>query len=98
MHRKAVFFLAGIFLVVALVVPPAILISQSNNDLDNYILSQNPNSYQTTGNVTALTPEQIQENHSTTFILTAIIEAVFIILFALTLYIGINHPHPHPER
>ena len=43
MHRKAIFFLAGIFLVLALVVPPIILVLQSDNDLDNYIISQNPN-------------------------------------------------------
>ena len=43
MHRKAIFFLAGIFLIVALVVPLEILVLQSDNDLDNYIISQNPN-------------------------------------------------------
>jgi len=98
MHRKAIFFLAGIFLVVALVVPPLILVLQSDNDLDNYIILQNPNGLQTNGNVTILTPDEIQENNGTAFILVAIIEVVFVILFALTLYVGINHTHPHPEH
>jgi hypothetical protein len=98
MHRKAIFFLAGIFLTVALVASPVILFLQSDNDLDNYIVSQNPNGLQTNGNITILTPEEIQENHNTTFILVAVIETVFIILFTLTLYIGINHTHPHQEH
>ena len=42
MHRKAVFFLAGIFLVVALVVPPVILLLQADKDLDNYITVSEP--------------------------------------------------------
>jgi len=42
-HRKAVFFLAGIFLVVALVVPPVLLILNSDHDLDNLIAAENPN-------------------------------------------------------
>ena len=63
MHRKAVFFLAGVFLVVALVVPPVVLLLQADNDLDNYIIAQNPSGHQTGGNVT-LTPEELQENHT----------------------------------
>jgi hypothetical protein len=94
MHRKAIFILAGVFLVIALIVPPAILLQQNDNDLDNYIVSQNPNGMQTNGNITVLTPDELRENHNTTFVLVTIIEVVFVILFALTLYIGINHPHP----
>ena len=41
MHRKAVFFLAGVFLAVALVAPPIILIMQADSDLDNYIIARN---------------------------------------------------------
>jgi hypothetical protein len=92
MHRKSIFFLAGIFLVVALVVPPIILVMQTDKDLDNYIVSQNPNGMQTGRNATILTPEELQENHNTTFVLVAIIEVVFVSLFAVTLYYGINHP------
>ena len=94
MHRKAVFFLAAVFLVVALVVPPIILLLQADNDLDNYIISQNPTGHQTSGNVTTLTPEELQENHNTIFIVVAAIEVIFVALFVVTLYYGINHPHP----
>ena len=94
MHRKATFLLAGIFLVVALVVPPIMLVMQTMTDLDNYIVSQNPNGMQTNGNATILTPKELQENHTTTFILVAIIEVIFVSLFAVTLFYGINHPHP----
>ncbi len=94
MHRKAVFFLAGVFLVVALVVPPIVLILQADKDLDNYTIIANPNGLQTNGNITTLTPAEIQENHTNTFIIVTIVEAVFVTLFAVTLYYGINHPHP----
>ena len=96
MRRKAVFFLAGIFLVVALIVPPIVLVLQADKDLDNYIISQNPNGHQTGGNITTLTPAELQENHNTTFILVLIIEVVFVALFAITMYYGINHPYPEP--
>ena len=94
MHRKAFFILAGIFLIVALAVPPIILIQQAASDLDNYIVSQNPSGHQTNGNVTILTPEKLQENHTTTFIIVAAIDVIFVALFAITLYYGVNHPHP----
>jgi len=94
MHRKAVFALAGVFLVIALIVPPIVLVLQADKDLDNYIVSQNPNGLQTNGNVTILTPAELQENHNNTFIIVAIVEVVFASLFAVTLYYGINHPHP----
>jgi hypothetical protein len=94
MHRKAFFILAGIFLIVALAVPPIILIQQAASDLDNYIVSQNPSGHQTNGNVTIFTPEQLQENHTTTFIIVAAIDVIFVALFAITLYYGVNHPHP----
>ena len=37
MHRKAVFFLAGIFLAVALIVPIMALVTTNDSDLDNYV-------------------------------------------------------------
>ncbi len=89
MHRKAVFFLAGVFLAVALIAPPIILIMQADKDLDNYKIAQNNPGLQTSGNITIT--EEISENHQTTFTIVAIIEAIFVILFAITLYYGINH-------
>ena len=94
MHRKTVFALAGVFLIIALIVPPIMLILQADNDLDNYIISQNPTGHETGGNITILTPQELQESHNTTFIIVALIEVVFVSLFAVTLYYGINHPHP----
>ena len=38
MHRKAVFALAGVFLAMALVVPPTIFIIQSQSDLNKLIV------------------------------------------------------------
>ena len=92
MHRKAVFFLAGVFLVVALVVPPVLLILQSDHDLDNFIIAQNPNGLQTNGNITIT--DEIGENNQSTYTIAAVIEVVFVSLFAVTLYYGINHRHP----
>jgi hypothetical protein len=94
MHRKAIFVLAGIFLVVALVVPPVVLFLQADSDLDNYIISQNPTTHSTSGNITTLTPEELQENHNTSFIIVLLIEVVFVALFVVTMFYGINHPHP----
>ncbi len=93
MHRKAIFFLAGIFLIVALVVPPIVLIMQADHDLDNYTIVSNPNGLQTNGNIT-LTPAELQENHNNTFIIVLIVEVVFVTLFAVTMFYGINHSHP----
>jgi hypothetical protein len=98
MYRKAVFFLAGVFLVVALVVPPIILVLQADKDLDNYIISQNPTGHQTNGNITTLTPAEIQENHNNTFITVIVVEVVFVSLFAVTMYYGINYPNPNTKH
>lgn len=98
MHRKAVFFLAGVFLVVALVVPPIILVLQADKDLNNFIISQNPTGHQTSGNITTLTPAEIQENHNNTFITVILVEVVFVSLFAATMYYGINHPYPNTKQ
>jgi hypothetical protein len=94
MHRKAVFFLASLFLVVALVVPPVVLFLKTDNDLDNFIISQNPNGHVTSGNLTFLSPEELQENYTTTFIIVVAVEGVFVTLFVVTVYYGIRHTHP----
>ena len=89
MHRKAVFFLAGVFLAVALIAPPIILILQADKDLDNYIIARDNPGLQTGGNITIT--DETSENHQTTFMIVAIIEVIFVILFVITLYYGINH-------
>jgi hypothetical protein len=93
MHRKSTFVLAAIFLLVALVVPPVLLYLQSDHDVDNYSAAQNPNGLQTNGNIT-LTPEELHESNTNIFIIVILIEVLFVILFAVTLYYGVSHPHP----
>ncbi len=78
----------------ALIVPPVVLVLQADNDLDNYITSQNPTGHQTGGNITVLTPAELQENHNTVFIVVLVVEVVFVALFVVTMYYGINLPHP----
>ena len=93
MHRKAVFALAGIFLIIALAVPPVLFVIQADKDLDDFIKIQNNQGLVTGSNVT-ITPDEISENHTNTFIASAAIEAVFIPLFAVALYYGINNARP----
>jgi hypothetical protein len=92
MHRKAVFLLAAVFLTVALVVPPTLLILQSDKDLDNIINAQNPVGHDTSGNVTLT--DEMGETHQTTYLIVFIVEVIFVILFAVTIYYGINHTNP----
>ena len=87
MQRKVSFFLAGVFLAIALIVPQAFLIHQSNSDLNSIIAQENPG-METSGNIP--TSDQISQSHQTTFILILAIEIVFVILFAIALYFGIN--------
>jgi hypothetical protein len=87
MHRKALFLLAGLFLAIALMVPSIILIGQANSDLNNIIAKDNPG-METSGSIP--TTDQISQSHQTTFILVLIIEVIFVILFAITLYFAIN--------
>jgi hypothetical protein len=92
MHRKAFLVLAGIFLAVALIVPPLIFILQADHDLDNLIVARDNPGLVTSGNPTIT--DETTENHGTNIIYAAIIEVVFVMLFAVTLYYAINHPHP----
>jgi hypothetical protein len=91
-HRKAVFALAGVFLAVALIMPPLIFVLQADYDLDNLIVARDHPGLVTSGNATIT--DETTENHSTNIIYAAIIEAVFVALFAVTLFYAINHPHP----
>jgi len=80
-------------LAVALIVPPLIFILQADHDLDNMIVIRDNPGLATSGNAT-ITDETI-ENHNTNIIYAAIIALVFVILFVVALFYGINHPHPH---
>jgi hypothetical protein len=96
MHRKAVFALAGIFLIIALAVPPVLFVIQADKDLDDFIKIQNNQGLVTSGNATII--DQAHENHTNTIIISAAIEVVFIPAFAVTIFYGINHPHPHGRK
>jgi hypothetical protein len=89
MHRKAVFALAGVFLAIALIVPPIALITQADSDLDNYVKQQN-NPTHSTGEITTFIDE-LNENHQNTYIIVFTLETIFVILFAVTVYFGIRH-------
>jgi hypothetical protein len=93
MHRKVVFALAAVFLIVALTVPPTIVILQSNNTIYKYLVpTMNPAQGNT--NVTIIVTPQQRENFNNAIIIAAIIEVVFILAFSTTIYYGINHTHP----
>jgi hypothetical protein len=96
LQRKAVFALAGVFLAIALVVPPLIFVLQADRDLDNIIVIRDNPAQASSGNVTIT--DETSENHTTNLIIAGIIYAVFIPLFAVTLYYGINHPRPDLKK
>ncbi len=97
MHRKAVFALAGIFLAIAFIVPLTILLLQANTDLQNITVIQNPTGLQTSGNITIPTNQEIQTTHTSNLIISAVVAVVFISLFVVTLFYGINHTHPEHQ-
>jgi hypothetical protein len=89
MHHKKIFALAGVFLAVALVAAPVILYFEGVSEL---VVYENQPIHQTGGNLTF--PEQIQQSRMNAYILVAVVEAVFVLLFVVTMYYGINHlPH-----
>ena len=92
MNKKAVFALAGIFLAVALIVPPLIFVLQADHDLDNLIVARDNPGLVTSGNATIT--DETTENHNTNIIYAAIIDAVFVTLFAVTLYYGLSRQRP----
>ncbi|MGA3061147.1 MAG: hypothetical protein ABSD92_12380 [Candidatus Bathyarchaeia archaeon] len=93
MHRKSVFILAAVFLVVALVVPPVIVILQTNNTIYKYIIP-GTNPVQGSNNISITITPQERSNYNTSIIIAAIIEVIFIVLFVVTIFYGINHTHP----
>lgn len=93
MHRKLVFSLAAVFLIIALIVPPAIVILQTNNTIYKYLIP-GTNPAQGSTNITITISPQDRNNYNNAIFYAVIIEAVFIVLFAITVYFGVNHPHP----
>jgi len=93
MHRKPVFALAAVFLVIALVVPPVLVILQTNNTIYKYIIP-GISPVRGSGNITIIITSQERANFNMAIIDAIIIGFVFIVLFAITIYYGINHTHP----
>jgi hypothetical protein len=81
------FVLAGIFLTVALVVPPYILITQHDADIDN-LVSQAPNLADETQLPGILADLDAQSQFVTAIALA--IEAVSVILFAVCLWLALR--------
>lgn len=81
------FVLAGIFLTVALVVPPYILITQHDADIDN-LVSQAPNLADETQLPGILADLDAQSQFVTAIVLA--IEAVSVILFAVCLWLALR--------
>lgn len=97
MHHKFLFTLAGIFLAVALIVPTVAFIIQANRDADALLIYDNPS--QGTGPNTSLTdPSELNEDHTNTIILVLIIDVVFVSLFIVLIYLGINHYHGQYDK
>jgi|WetSurMetagenome_2_1015567.scaffolds.fasta_scaffold16143_3 hypothetical protein len=88
MHRKALFILAGVFLAVALAVPPIILIMQAETDVNNLIIVQNNPAMATSGNFSD--PNALHQSHQINYLLVGIVEVVFVSLFAVTLYYALK--------
>jgi hypothetical protein len=95
MHRKAVFALAAVFLAVALVAPPVILFLQADLDLNNLIIIRDDPSRVTSGNITIT--EETQEQHQANIIIVLLVEVIFVLLFVITIYFGINHIEPEQQ-
>lgn len=70
---------------VALSAPPVILYFEGASELVAY----ENTGHQTAGNMTFL--EQVQQSRQNAYILVAAVEAVFVLLFVVTMYYGINH-------
>jgi ABC-type sulfate transport system permease component len=97
MHNKVVFALAGVFMIIAIVVPIVLFSLQAQGDLQNLIILQNPAGGET---VNSTIPEiaQVQSAHQTTYIISISVAVVFILLSVLMLYYGINHMHPTHDK
>ena len=96
MHHKVLFTLAGIFLAIALIVPPVALITLNDHDLDNYVKDYNNPTHSTGGNATLI--DLTNENNTNAYILVLTVELVFISLFVVTMYSGINHYHGQYDK
>ncbi len=98
MHHKFLFTLAGIFLAVAFIVSTVTFVLQAQVDVENYSGLINDPSQVTAPNVTYPDPFELAASHSSTTIFVLVVEVVFISLFVVCLYLGINHYHGQYEK
>ena len=96
MHRKRVFTIAAVFLVIALVVPPVfVVLAVNNTTLYKYLVpGTSPVQGSPTGITTILVTSSERQAYLEAVIIAAAIEIVFIALFLYAMYYGINHTHP----
>jgi hypothetical protein len=86
MHHKKLFALAGVFLAVALFTPPIVLYLQG---VTEEAIFQERLAHETAGNFSFL--EKIQQSRQNSLVLVAVVEVVFVSLFVVAMYYGINH-------
>ncbi len=86
LNRKA-FVLAGIFLAVALIVPPIVLITQSDADLDN-LVNQDPNLADETQAQGFLA--DVDARNQVVFIAAIAIEVISVVLFIACLWFALK--------
>jgi hypothetical protein len=91
--EKQFLLLQVFFLAIALIVPPIVLLTQADNDLDNYANLINNPSQVTGGNATFTDVFELNESHQTAFIIVLVVEDVFVTLFVVIVWFGINHYH-----
>ncbi len=86
MNRKA-FALAGVFLAVALIVPPLLLITQIDRDLDN-LVNQGPNLADETTAQGFLA--DVDARNGVVYAVAILVEAAAVILFIVCLWFALK--------
>ena len=98
MHHKYLFTLAGIFLAVAVIVPTVVYNLQAQQDLKNLSDLINDPSQGTGTNSSFTNPSELSKGHENTTVLVIVIEVVFVSLFIVMVYLGINHYHGQLDK
>lgn len=98
MHHKFLFTLAGIFLLIAFVVPAVLYTLQASEDVKNYSDLINDPSQVTSPNSSLTEPSEVAQRHTNTTITVIIVEVVFISLFVVFVYLGISHYHGQLDK
>lgn len=98
MHHKFLFTLAGIFLLIAFVVPAVLYTLQASEDVKNYSDLINDPSQVTSPNSSLTDPSEVAQRHTNTTITVIIVEVVFISLFVVFVYLGISHYHGQLDK